>query len=228
MKKDQRYKNLPKDAKLQFITNQWSETSISEQVEQVCQGGCRWIQLRLKDTSPAKWIEIGQEVRTICKNYGAKFIINDHVEFAFRADADGVHLGKEDMDPEKARQILGPDKIIGGTANTYDDIEHLDQKGADYVGLGPFRNTSTKQKLAPLIGISGYQHITQRMKANDLDLPVFAIGGITPEDIPQIFTTGITGIVISSFLSNNSNVRETTEQLIRTIHQTADYVNTRQ
>ena len=203
---------------LQFITNQWSKTEIPKQIEEVCKGGCRWIQLRLKDVSPEEWINTGIEARAICKKHGARLIINDHVEFALRLDADGVHLGKEDMDPGKARKLLGNEKIIGGTANQLKEVLNLYKKNVDYVGLGPFRYTKTKNNLAEILGTEGYFEIMKSLKNKGIDLPVYAIGGIRQEDIQHLLETGIDGIAVSSFLSENSQTKETTKEIIQTIN----------
>jgi len=203
---------------LQFITNQWSKTNIPTQIEEVCKGGCRWIQLRLKDVSPEEWINTGTEARAICKKHGARLIINDHVEFALRLDADGVHLGKEDMDPGKARKLLGNEKIIGGTANQLKEVLNLYKKNVDYVGLGPFRYTKTKNNLAEILGTEGYFEIMKSLKNKGIDLPVYAIGGIRQEDIQHLLETGIDGIAVSSFLSENSQTKETTKEIIQTIN----------
>ena len=211
-------KNNIKEKELQFITNQWSKNSISTQIEEVCKGGCRWIQLRLKDVSPEEWINTGTEARAICKKYGARLIINDHVEFALRLDADGVHLGKEDMDPGKARKLLGNEKIIGGTANQLKEVLNLYKKNVDYVGLGPFRYTKTKNNLAEILGTEGYFEIMKSLKNKGIDLPVYAIGGIRQEDIQHLLETGIDGIAVSSFLSENSQTKETTKEIIQTIN----------
>jgi thiamine-phosphate pyrophosphorylase len=212
---------------LQFITNQWSEVSVPEQVEEVCKGGGRWIQLRLKNTDPDNWQETGKEVHKICRKYGAKLIINDHVEFAFRMHADGVHLGKEDMNPRKARQILGPEKIIGGTANSAEEIIKLYYKGVDYAGLGPFRHTETKQKLAQTLGYEGIQNIIEILRDRNISLPIFAIGGIETEHIPELSETGIHGVVVSSSIANSHNIKESTKQFIRTLSQANQHVKNR-
>ena len=213
---------------LQFITNQWSETSVPRQVEEVCKGGGRWIQLRLKDTDPDIWQETGKEVHKICRKYGAKLIINDHVEFAFRMHADGVHLGKEDMNPKKARQILGPEKIIGGTANSAEEIIKLYHKGVNYAGLGPFRHTETKQKLAQTLGYEGIKNIVEILRSRDISIPIFAIGGIETEHIPELLETGIHGVVVSSSIANSPDIQKATHQFIHTLTQAKQHVKNRQ
>ncbi len=212
---------------LQFITNQWSKISVPGQVEEVCKGGGRWIQLRLKNTDPDTWFKTGKEVKKICRKYGAKLIINDHVEFAFRMHADGVHLGKEDMNPKKARQILGPDKIIGGTANSAEEIIKLYHKGVDYAGLGPFRHTETKQKLAPTLGYIGIKNILEILQNRDISLPIFAIGGIETEHIPELLGTGINGVVVSSSIANSQDIQGATKQFIRILTQSKQHVDNR-
>jgi len=215
------------EERFQFITNQWSEISIPQQVENVCKGGGKWVQLRLKDTDIETWINIGADVKAICHEYGAKFIVNDHVEFAFRVNADGVHLGKEDMAPEKARQLLGEGKIIGGTANCAEEVLELYKKGVDYVGLGPFRHTTTKQKLSPTLGLEGFQDTMNVLNAHEITLPVFGIGGIEPSDIEELAATGIHGVVVSSSLANSDDIEKSTKQLIHKLNQTNQNVNHR-
>lgn len=227
MKKEIKPQKMLIEERLQFITNQWSETSIPQQVESVCKGGGKWIQLRLKETDIETWINTGADVKSICNDFGAKFIVNDHVEFALRVNADGVHLGKEDMAPEKARQLLGEDKIIGGTANTAEEIIELYRKGVNYVGLGPFRQTNTKQKLAPTLGLEGYHNIMNVLNDHEIKLPVFGIGGIEPGDIEELSATGIHGVVISSSLANSNDIETSTKQLIHKLKLTNQHVNHR-
>ncbi len=227
MNKEKNPPNIFIEERLQYITNQWSKISIPQQVENVCKGGGRWIQLRLKDTNIETWLNVGAEVKSICREFGAKFIVNDHVEFAFRVNADGVHLGKEDMAPEKARQILGHDKIIGGTANSSEEIIELYRKGVDYAGLGPFRHTATKQKLSPILGQEGFRNIMNALKDHEITLPVFGIGGIELSDIEELATTGIHGVVVSSSLANSDDIEKSTKQLIHKLKSTKQYVNHR-
>mgnify|MGYP002338728090 CR=1 FL=1 len=224
MNKEMNSPKIPIEERLQFITNQWSERSIPQQVESVCRGGGRWIQLRLKQTDIETWIKIGAEVKTICHEFGAKLIVNDHVEFALRVDADGVHLGKEDMPMEKARQLLGEDKIIGGTANSVEEIIELYRKGVNYVGLGPFRHTTTKQKLSPTLGLEGYHNIMNVLNDHGITLPIFGIGGIEPGDVEELSATGIHGVVISSLLANSDDIETLTKQLIHKLKRTNQHV----
>lgn len=137
------------------------------------------------------------EAQKMCKEYGATFIIDDRVDMVKAIGTDGVHLGKNDMPVAEARRILGKDFIIGGTANTFEDVRRHYQDGANYIGCGPFRFTTTKEKLSPILGLEGYRDIVLKMKEEKIDIPIVAIGGITADDIPAIMQTGVTGIAIS-------------------------------
>lgn len=182
---------------IQFISHYSERYSYLDSIQLALEGGCRWIQLRMKDATDDEVRPIAVEAQKLCRAYGAKFIIDDRVLLVHELQADGVHLGKNDMPIREARQILGPDFIIGGTANTFEDAKAHYEASADYIGCGPFRFTTTKQKLAPVLGLDGYRHIIQQMRAANITIPVVAIGGITKDDIPAILQTGITGIALS-------------------------------
>lgn len=182
---------------LQFITHYTNTISYLDSVRLALEGGCRWVQLRMKGASEEEMLPVALEAQRMCREAGATFIIDDHVELVRRIGADGVHLGKNDMPIDEARSILGSGFIIGGTANTFDDVLMHHRRGADYIGCGPFRFTTTKEKLSPVLGLEGYRSIMEQMMAAGLDMPVVAIGGITAADIPSIMATGVTGIALS-------------------------------
>lgn len=186
-------------------------------IRMALEGGCKWVQLRMKDASEEEVLSSAREVLPLCRQHGAKFILDDHVELVETAGADGVHLGKNDMPVDEARKILGPDKIIGGTANTIDDIIRLHRQGADYIGCGPFRFTTTKKKLSPVLGLEGYRNIVLKMRENGIDLPIVAIGGITVDDIPAIMGTGVTGIALSGAILNAEDPKSMTESILETL-----------
>lgn len=182
---------------LQFITHFTDVYSYYDAARMALEGGCRWIQLRMKDASPEEAEQEALRIQSLCKHYGATFIIDDRVELVKKLHAGGVHLGKHDMPVAEARRILGKGFIIGGTANTFEDVKMHSEAGADYIGCGPFRFTATKKNLSPVLGLEGYRSIVRRMKEAGIHLPVVAIGGITFEDIPAIMETGVTGIALS-------------------------------
>lgn len=136
---------------LQFITHFTDSYSYYDSACMALEGGCRWIQLRMKDAPVSEVEQEALRLQHLCRDYGATFIIDDHVELLKKIHADGVHLGKKDMPVAEARKMLGKDFIIGGTANTFEDVKMHYEAGADYIGCGPFRFTTTKKK--PLTGI---------------------------------------------------------------------------
>ena len=190
---------------LLFITHRTEKYGYLQSVEMALQGGCRQIQLRMKDALVEEVEKTAVQAKALCDKYGASLFINDHVEVCLKVKAAGVHLGKSDMLPSEASAILGKGFIIGGTANTFDDILHLYQQGVDYIGLGPFRFTETKQNLSPVLGLKGYHNIMRLCTEHGIHLPVFAIGGITIDDIPEILKTGVAGIALSSAILNAEN-----------------------
>lgn len=201
-------------SRIQFITHYTEKYSYLDSVRIALEGGCRWIQLRIKDTSVEEIRPIALKVKELCAEYDAIFIVDDHVELVREIKADGVHLGKTDMPVEEARQILNEDFLIGGTANTFEDIQKLYHAGANYIGCGPFRYTTTKKKLSPLLGLEGYKKITQKMQEEGIDMPMVAIGGITAEDIPAIMQAGISGIALSGSILRADNPVEEMKRIL--------------
>ena len=202
---------------VQFITHYTDRYTYLDSVRIALEGGCRWIQLRMKEASSEEIIPIAQEAMAMCRKYGATFIIDDHVELVKLLGADGVHLGKNDMPIGEARRILGKNFIIGGTANTFEDVRMHAEADADYIGCGPFRFTTTKKNLSPVLGLEGYTDIVSKMKAEGINLPIVAIGGITKEDIPSLMKTGITGIAISGSVLRAENPIEEMKEIITII-----------
>lgn len=184
-------------AHVQFITHTSARYTYADSARLALAGGCRWIQLRMKDAQREEIIATAAEILPLCREVGATFILDDHVELVELTGADGVHLGKNDMPIAEARRQLGHNKIIGGTANTFEDILAHAEAGADYIGCGPFRFTTTKKNLSPILGLEGYARIVEQIRQNNISLPIVAIGGIAFEDIPAILHTGITGIALS-------------------------------
>lgn len=200
---------------IQFITHETETIGYAEGARMALEGGCRWIQLRMKDASDDDVRKAAAEIQPMCKAHDAIFLLDDRVELAKELKADGVHLGKNDMPVDKARRVLGEEFIIGGTANTFEDIERLARQGADYIGCGPFRFTTTKKNLAPVIGIEGYRDIIEKMEAAGIDLPVVAIGGITADDIDDILATGVRGIAVSGTVLRAENPVAMMKQIIQ-------------
>ena len=203
---------------IQFITNYHDDISLTEQTEYVLEAGCRWVQLRLKGADDAEIYMVGKALRQLCDRYEATLIPDDAVRMVPVIGADGVHLGKQDMPVDEARKLLGPDKIIGGTANTFEDVKRLAQQGANYIGCGPFRFTTTKKNLSPLLGLEGYAAILEQMRQQQIDLPLIAIGGITVEDVPDLIDLGVSGIAISGAILEAKKPEIMMRKFIRAEH----------
>lgn len=182
---------------IQFITHHNSRYSELEGMRLALEGGCRWVQLRMKEADDDIFLAMAREARTLCSAHGATLILDDRAHLVEAAGADGVHLGRLDMPVDEARQLLGPRRIIGGTANTMADIRRLAEAGANYIGCGPLRFTTTKKNLAPLLGFDGYRRLIAQMRAEGIDLPLVAIGGITEADLPLLAAAGVSGIAVS-------------------------------
>ena len=176
---------------LQYITTS------PEGAERACRGGVRWVQLRVKNQPYAIWKQLALETQAVARRYGATLLINDNPRLAQDIGADGVHLGQADTPPAEARAMLGATFIIGGTANTFADVQRHAAAGVDYVGLGPFRFTSTKEKLSPILGLAGYADILRQCRAAGLTVPIIGIGGVTLADVPDLLETGLHGVAVS-------------------------------
>lgn len=202
-----------------FITHPCERYSIAEEVQMALEGGCRWIQLRLKDADDEEFRQTALEIIPLCREHEAFLVFDDRVQLAIETGVHGVHLGKEDMDPMQARELMGPEAIIGVTANTADDILRFKGKDVDYVGLGPFRTTTTKARLAPLLGTEGYRSIIETVRDAGVTLPVVAIGGITFDDVPAVMETGVNGIAVSGAIINASDPVAETERFIKKLEE---------
>ena len=187
---------------IQFISHFNDKYSYLDSIRLALDGGCKWVQLRMKDASEEEFLRNAHQARKLCDQYQATFIIDDHVELVRECGADGVHLGKNDMPIAEARRLLGDDLIIGGTANTFEDVLSHYRASANYIGCGPFRFTTTKKGLSPILGLEGYQDIVAKMKSQGIDIPIVAIGGITITDIPAIMQTRVNGIALSGTVLN--------------------------
>lgn len=189
-------------SKLQYISQGESIYKQIRNIQHALDQGCDWIQLRFKTDNEKQWLDLAETVKLLCDTYSATFIINDNPYLCQQVDADGVHLGLTDMSVSEARNILDDNKIIGGTANTFEDILRRFEENCDYIGLGPYKFTTTKQNLSPLLGLEGYQNILQKLKEENLHIPIYAIGGIQIEDVENLMKTGIHGIAVSSMITN--------------------------
>ncbi|WP_292009057.1 thiamine phosphate synthase [Chryseobacterium sp.] len=202
--------------RLQYISQ--GNTALEQQIniQKALDAGAGWIQVRWKNATEDSLRKLCCEVKILCKEYQASYIVNDRVDIAKETEADGVHLGLNDGPVKNARVILGAHKIIGGTANTFSDVLHRIEEECDYIGLGPFRYTPTKEKLSPVLGLDGFQQIFQKLNEQLSVLPkIYAIGGIVSEDIKILKELGLYGVAISGEITNNPDKTYKIKELLQ-------------
>jgi thiamine-phosphate pyrophosphorylase len=206
-------------SKLQYLTQDLPGITHAELAAKACQGGASWVQLRCKKISYEDYLQHAVKTKLACESFHTTLIINDNVKVALNSGAHGVHLGQQDMSVKEARKIAGDNFIIGATANCFIDIFHAFDSGADYVGLGPFRFTTTKKNLSPVLGIEGIERVVELCKARGINIPMIAIGGITKADVPEILSSGVHGIAISSAISCAVDPEAETKEFLNLITQ---------
>lgn len=189
-------------SKLHYISQGKTPEEHLENIQKACASGVELVQLRLKDVGEKVVMETARKAKEITGRFQTRLIINDYYKVAAEVKADGVHLGKSDTCPTVARKKLASWQIIGGTANTLEDCKMLIDKKVDYIGLGPFRFTKTKENLGPVLGEKGYLAILEELKT---DVPIIAIGGITQNDVLDIMITGVYGIAVSGEITRDFN-----------------------
>ena len=195
-------------SRFHFLTQDLTQFTHQELAEIACKSGIQWLQLRVKNQNFDTYLQIAKDVKNICKYFNTTLIINDDVALCKAVNADGVHLGKNDMPIAKAREILGNKVIIGATANTLEDCIQHQNNGANYIGLGPYKFTSTKENLSSILGLQSYKQIVNASKGI-IKIPIIAIGGIKVEDVQPILQTGIYGIAVSSAINLSAEKEKT-------------------
>lgn len=199
---------------LQYITNTECGVPVAEQVKAVLEGGCRWIQVRMKDATDEEISKVIGEIMPMCLEKQAFLILNDRVELAKTLNVGGVHLGKTDMLPSQARMVLGPAAVIGVTANTIDDVKAVRSLDVDYIGIGPFADTTTKKNLSPILGLEGIKDMCRQMQELEINIAHVAVGGITLKDVAPLMDAGVNGISVSGAIACAPDIRKATEDFL--------------
>jgi thiamine-phosphate pyrophosphorylase len=197
--------------KLHYISQGSSPKEHLDNIQKACTSGAELVQLHLKNVSEKKLLKIATTAREITSHFQTRLIINDNYKIAKEVKAEGVHLGKTDSCPTLARKHLNTWQIIGGTANTLQDCETLISKEVDYISLGPYRFTTTKDSLNPVLGLNGYKAIMEALKT---ETPIIGFGGITTEDVTDILETDIAGIAVAVAITQNFDSIKIFNQLL--------------
>ena len=191
-------------ARLQYI----SQEPHLENIQLACEAGCDWIQIRAKNLNFDQYLLLGEQAKAITDRFNAKLIVNDNIQVAIALKAYGVHLGKKDLDLAEARKLVGERMIIGGSTNSLEDILEAADKGVNYLGLGPFRYTTTKTDLNPVLGLEGMAKIMNEVQKQNIKTPIIAIGGIQVEDIIALKEIGIYGVAVSGLITSAKNKKQ--------------------
>lgn len=200
---------------LQYITNTNAPIDVVDQVKAVIDGGCRWVQIRMKDATDDEVAGVVDKIKPLCLQTETFLILDDRVELAKTLDVGGVHLGKMDMLPSKARMILGPAAVIGVTANTFQDILAVRSLDVDYIGMGPFADTKTKKNLAPILGLEGIRNLCTDMEANEINISHVAVGGIKKEDVVPLMEAGVNGVAVSGAIAFAEDPEKETREFMK-------------
>ncbi|WP_428223973.1 thiamine phosphate synthase [Flavobacterium sp.] len=199
--------------KIQFISQGNSPEAQLHSLQKALDAGVTWVQLRYKNVAEIEVFRLAEEVKKRTENYKALLTINDFSAVAKAVDANGLHLGLTDGSINQARSLLGNAKIIGGTANTLTDVQQRMTETCDYIGLGPLRFTTTKAQLSPVLGVEGYKNILTSLDKPENLKPIFAIGGITVADVPELIEIGLYGIAVSGLICNAEKPNQIVTQL---------------
>lgn len=199
--------------RLYFISQQTATKTHLNAIEEALQAGCRLVQLRVKNQPEAVVLEQAKAAKDLCDRYNARLIVNDFPQVAKTVGAWGIHVGLQDLPVAEVRAMVGSEMIIGGTANTFEHIQQRVKEGVHYIGLGPFRFMTTKEKLSPVLGLEGYQRIMDQMKTAGIQMPIVAIGGVLPDDIPGLKNAGVYGVAVSGAITNARDKQALVKQI---------------
>ena len=203
-------KNVKKEDMLLYaVTDRhWLDgETLYSQVEKTLEGGTTFVQLREKELDEEHFLEEAKEIKKLCAKYNVPFVINDKVEIALEMDADGVHVGQSDMEAGDVRAKLGPDKIIGVSAQTVEQALLAQERGADYLGVGAVFHTDSKADAADV------NHETLKAICEAVDIPVIAIGGISKDNVGELAGSGICGIAVISAIFAEKDIKGATQEL---------------
>ena len=196
--------------RLYLVTNRYQDSveSFLEKIETACRSGVTIVQLREKNLTTNQYYQLAKEVKEITDAYQVPLIIDDRLDVCLAVDAAGLHIGDDELPVSVARQVLGPDKILGVTAKTVKRALEAEEGGADYLGTGAIFPTTTKEN-APITLISTLKTICQRVA-----IPVVAIGGLTSENIDQLIGTGIAGVAVVRDLMQAEDIEAKTQAFL--------------
>ncbi|MDR6300972.1 thiamine phosphate synthase [Mesonia maritima] len=216
-----------KSSRIHYITQDMPNKTHQQLALEACQAGVELVQLRLKEMEKREMLEIALETQNICKQFNATLVINDHLDLAIAIDADGVHLGNDDVDHETARKEFGENKIIGATAYNESEALYHQQRGiADYMGLGTFRKTRTKPEIKNFLSLQQIKSLIDQQKQLDHHpIPLLVIGGVKISDIKPLLSAGVYGIAIASLINESEDKKSIYRNIQKTFQESGVDLN---
>lgn len=193
-----------RDFQLYVITGEqfYPNRHYMDVIEEAIQGGADIIQLREKKKSKKEMLDMAKNIRALTSKYNVLFIVNDHLDIALAVDADGLHLGQDDLPLQEARRLLGPDKIIGVSTHALSEALEAEQNGADYIGVGPVYATNTKEDVVDPVGLQYVQEVSQ-----NVSIPFVAIGGIKEHNVRDVLQAGAKRVCVVSAIVGAEDVQ---------------------
>jgi len=204
--------------KTMFISPNKDEKGIIEDCKTALQYGIKFIQLRMKQQTNEQVLKVAEILRPLCDKYYALFTIDDRIELLNTNLFDGVHLGKNDMPIKQAKNLISNKYLLGATCNTFQEVERAINDGADYLGVGPYKFTTTKQNLSPILGLEGYKNIISSLQTSypcSNNIPIYAIGAIGLEDLTNLQKVGVYGVALSSAITSSSTPQKTITEILK-------------
>ena len=193
------------------LQNRFSHLDLTEMA---ISGGADTIQYRQKRGSTREMIEVAREMKSICSKAGITFVVNDRIDIALAVKADGIHLGQDDFPAPLARELLGRERIIGGSAGSVEEARKCLSEGVDYIGFGPVYTTTSKDDAGPAVGIEIMKQVS-----DEIPLPIIAIGGVSPENTPDVIRAGAHGIAVISAICCQGDPELATRTLHRALNE---------
>ncbi len=201
--------------KFHYLTQDLKAVSHLQQVITACEAGAKWVQYRCFSKSDEEMLRELHEIASVCDDWGTTLIVTAHDHLLAKADIQGVHIENMDADLRAIRKLIGDDKTLGASATNYEQIKKHIKNGADYIGCGPFAHSDTKPNSEKHWGIEGYKEVVNKLKADELAIPLIAAGGITLNDLDELMQTGIHGVAISAAVNKASNPAEAYKEIYR-------------
>lgn len=206
-------------SRFHYLTQDLPQKSHLEQAITACESGANWIQYRCFSKTEEQHLDELNRIAEVCDDWGTTLIVTDHISLLSKADIQGVHIEDMSADFISVRRQIGPDKTLGASANTLDDIKRIAASGVvDYIGCGPFGATVTKPNDYPILGVEGYKAIMREMDILRIAIPIIAVGGITAADIEALTDTGAYGVAVSAAINKSDNPASAFKEIYRKLY----------